>query len=82
MTQNTDKFITAFDDEAAANVTYRTTLLIDAIDRLVEFDPEIAPVAEALKPLADLNAMTVDQLKEQLAQMKEDVTKARAALVK
>lgn len=82
MTQNTDKFITAFDDEAAANVTYRTTLLIDAINRLVEFDPEIAPVAEALKPLADLNAMTVDQLKEQLAQMKEDVTKARAALVK
>ena len=82
MTQNTEKFITAFDDEAAANVTYRTTLLIDAIDRLVEYDPEIAPVAEALKPLADLNAMTVNQLKEQLAQMKEDVTKARAALVK
>ena len=48
----------------------------------VEYDPEIEPVAEALKPLGDLNAMNVAQLKEQLGQMKEDVSKARAALVK
>jgi hypothetical protein len=82
MTQNTDKFITAFDDEAASNVTYRTTLLIDAINRLVEYDPEIEPVAKALEPLSVLNAVSVDQLKTQLGELKEEITEARAALMK
>lgn len=82
LTQNTDKFITAFDDESASNITYRTTLLVDAVDRLAVYDPEIEPVAEAMKPLGDLNAISVEQLKTQLAEMKEDVIKARAALVK
>ena len=35
-----------------------------------------------MKPLGDLNAISVEQLKTQLAEMKEDVIKARAALVK
>ncbi|MBR1468508.1 MAG: hypothetical protein IJ605_00105 [Prevotella sp.] len=82
MSQNSEKFLSVFDDESAANVTYRTTLLIDAIGRLVEYDPEIEPVATALKPLGELNAMTVDQLKTQLDEMKEEVASARAALVK
>ena len=38
ISQNTEKFITAFDDDAAANVTFRIVLLSDAIARLAQYD--------------------------------------------
>ena len=75
-------FISAFSDEAAANTTFRIILLQDAIDRLTEYDPEIAPVAEAIKPLTVLNATTVDELKAQLSEAKEQIAAARNALIK
>ena len=79
--QNTDKFIGAFSDEAAANVTFRIILIQDALERLTEFDPEISPVAKAVEPLTVLNATTVEELKSQLADAKEKVEAARNALV-
>ena len=82
MTQNTDKFIASFDDESASNVTYRIILLIDAINRLTEYDPEIEPVAKAISPLNVLNAISVDQLKTQLTDAKEKIVSARSALIK
>lgn len=81
MSQNEEKFISAFDDESAANVTYRVALLIDAIDRLAAYDPEIEPVANAVAPLKVLNAISVDQLKAQLADAKADIKSAREALL-
>ena len=80
--QNTDKFLAAFDDDAAANVTYRIVLLIDAINRLTEYDTEIKPIAEAIAPLDVLNAISVDQLKSQLAEAKDKIVAARDALTK
>ena len=80
--QNTDKFLAAFDDDAAANVTYRIVLLIDAINRLTEYDTEIKPIAEAIAPLDVLNAISVDQLKSQLAEAKDKIVAAREALTK
>ena len=82
LTQNTDKFITAFDDDAAANVTFRIVLLSDAISRLAEYDPEIEPVANAVEALSPLNAINVDQLKNQLVEAKEKIAEARAKLLK
>ena len=82
MNQNADKFIASFDDDAAANVTYRVVLLIDAINRLTEYDPEIEPVANAIAPLSVLNAISVDQLKSQLAEAKDKIEGARSALIK
>ena len=82
MTQNTEKFITAFDDESAANVTGRLVLLTDAVSRLAEYDIELQPVAEAIQPLFILNAISVDQLKTQLAEAKEQIAEARALLLK
>ena len=82
MTQNTDKFIASFDDEAASNVTYRIVLLIDAINRLTQYDSEIEPIAKAIAPLNVLNAISVDQLKSQLADAKEKIVSARSALIK
>ena len=80
--QKTDAFIGSFNDEAAANITFRIILLQDAIDRLKEYDPEIAPVAEAIKPLTVLNASTVDELKAQIAEAKDKVAASRSALIK
>jgi hypothetical protein len=79
--QNTEKFISAFTDEAAANVTFRIILIQDALNRLTEYDPEIAPVAEAIAPLTVLNAVTVDEFKTQLADAKEKIVASRNALV-
>ena len=82
ISQNTEKFITAFDDDAAANVTFRIVLLSDAISRLAEYDPEIEPVANAVEALSPLNAINVDQLKNQLVEAKEKIAEARAKLLK
>ena len=63
-------------------MTFRIVLILDALNRLSEYDPEIKPVAEAVAPLEVLNAMTVDEMKAQLAQAKDKIEAARAALIK
>lgn len=80
--QNTDKYLSTFTDDAAANTTFRIVLILDALDRLSQYDDEIKPVAEALAPLKVLNAMDVAQLKTQLAEAKDKINAARAALIK
>lgn len=80
--QNADKFLTAFDDKAASDVSYRIVLILDALNRLTQYDPEIKPVAEALSSLETLNATTVDELKTQLAEAKDKIEAARKALIK
>ena len=80
--QNADKFLSTFNDEAAANVTFRIVLVLDAINRLAQYDPDIEPVAQAIAPLDALNATTVAEMKEQMAKMKEHINAARQALVK
>ena len=80
--QNSEKFLAAFDDESAANSTFRIVLILDALDRLSEYDPDIKPVADALAPLDVLNATTVSELKAQLAEAKDKIIAARQALVK
>lgn len=80
--QKSDDLIAAFNDDAAANSTFRVVLLKDAINRLTEYDPDIIPVAEAIEPLDVLNATSVDELKAQLAEAKEKLAASRAALLK
>ena len=80
--QNSEKFLAAFDDKAAEDVTFRIVLVTDAITRLAEYDPEFEPVAKAIEPLIVLNAISVDQLKSQLAEAKENIVAARNNLVK
>ena len=80
--QNVDKFLAAFDDDAAANVSFRIILILDAVNRLSEYDPEIEPVAKALAPLDVLNATTVAELKTQIEEAKDQIEAARKALIK
>ena len=81
VSQNQDKFLSSFTDETAANVTFRIILILDATNRLSLYDPEIAPVAEALTPLEHLNATTVEELKAQMSEMKDEILAARKALI-
>ena len=82
ISQNSDKFLASFDDDAASNITFRIVLLTDAVARLAEYDEEIVPVAKAIEPLMVLNAISVDQLKAQVAEAKEEIDAARNALLK
>ena len=80
--QNPDKFLSTFTDEAASNVTFRIILILDAINRLAQYDPDIQPVAKALAPLDVLNATTVAELKDQVAKAKDQINDAHKAIIK
>ena len=82
ISQTQDQFLTPFTDETAANVTYRIILILDAVNRLSQYDPDIKPVAEAIAPLDALNATTVAEMSEQMTSMKDQIAAARKALIK
>lgn len=77
-----EKFLQCFNDESAANVTYRIILFQDALERLKEYNPEIAGLCASIKPLEQLNAVNVDQLKEQLSKMNAQLKDIRNGLLK
>ena len=82
MSQNTDKFITAFDDESVASTTFRIVLLDEATTRLASYDSEFDTIAKVTETLEPLDAITVDQLKQQLEQTKDKVAETRNELIK
>lgn len=78
---NSEKFLQGYDDEAVANITFRIVLILDAIERLSVYDAEIQGLAEAIQPLKKINATTVDELKKELSEIKEDLAKTRQDLI-
>lgn len=80
--QNSEKFLSTFTDEAAANTTFRVVLILDALKRLAEYDTEIKAINDAVAPLEVLNATTVAELKAQLVEAKDKINAARQALIK
>lgn len=81
MSQNVDKFLTGYTDEQVANITFRLFCIIDALDRLAEYDPQVPGLAEALEPLKDINAITVDEFKKQLTDAKDKIEASRKAFL-
>lgn len=81
ITQNSEKFLAGFDDDAASNISLRIVLIQDALNRLTEYDPELLSVAEAIDPLTVINAVTVEELKAQLAEAGDEIAEARQALI-
>ena len=80
--QNIDKFLGAFDDESASNTSYHITLLSIAIEDLANINPEYTELNESLKPLQVINAINLEQFKEQLAEAKGMIAVSREALLK
>lgn len=79
--QNSEKFLAAFDDDSASELTLQIALLTIAIDDLAEINPEYKEINGALQPIGVINAISVEQFKEQLAQVKNDVSVSRASLL-
>ncbi len=46
-----------------------------------EYDPESLPVAEAIDPLAVINAITVEEFKSQIVEAGDQIAQARQALI-
>ena len=71
-----------FTDESAADITYNFVCLHDGLTKTVNASPEMESLNEVLEPLYVINAITVDELKTQLLQVKDDIEKARETLLK
>lgn len=82
LSQNIEKFMPMFTDESAADITYNFVCLHDGLTKTVNASPEMESLNEILTPLYVINAITVDELKAQLLQVKDDIEAARAALLK
>lgn len=82
ISQNIQKFLPAFDDQTASDLTYHITLLKIALDDLALYDNNVKALDELLAPIDELNAISVDQLSEQLLKMKPQIEAARAGLLK
>lgn len=82
VTRNIDKFIVAFDDKSASDFSYNVILLTDAIDKLASVNAEYVKLNDSLKPLYKINAINLEQFREQLESIKEDIVPAREALMK
>ncbi|MBO5233285.1 MAG: hypothetical protein J6B33_03130 [Prevotella sp.] len=82
LSQNVDKFLPAFDDKSASEFSYHVALLKLSLDDLAEYDTHIKELVDILAPLNELNAINVDQLKEQIGKMKPQIETARAQMLK
>lgn len=82
MTQNTEKFVNGYNDEQVADITFRLICIIDALDRLTQYDYNIIGIAEGLEPLKNLNATTVEEFKKQLEESKEAIKASRESFLK
>lgn len=80
MTKNQDMFLKNFTDKNAEDITYRIVLLIDAYEELADYNLELRKLYNVLLPLEVIDAITVDELRSQLDQVKSQVEQARATL--
>lgn len=82
VSQNTEKFITAFTDKSASDVTYDIVLLTIALEDLANLDPTYASLNETIAPLKKINAIDVNQLRSQLESIKDEIAVSHANLLK
>lgn len=80
LTKNEDKFLATFTDKDAEDITYRVSILVDLYEDLSDYNLELRKLYNVLLPLEVLNAITVDELRGQLDQIKAQVEQARATL--
>lgn len=75
------RYITYFDDQSAADVSYRFLLVVDGIESLLPYHPELESIKGILEPLKVINAMNVKQLEEQLNTLATEIETARNKLL-
>lgn len=82
LSQNAEKFLEGYTDDQVAAITFRIVCILDAIDRLSVYDPQIPGIADALTPLKDINAITVEDFKKELVASKEKLAASRQDMLK
>lgn len=82
VTNNIDKFLPCFNDQTASEVTYRFILVLQGIEDLTRFHPELKNLQSIIEPLKVINAINVKQLRSQLIELKGEISEAREALLK
>lgn len=82
MSQNIEKYCAGYTDEQISNITFRLFCIIDALDQLSVYDPQVQGIAEALNPLKELNATTLADFKKELESAKGKIEASRAAFLK
>lgn len=80
LTKNQEMYLKNFTDKDAEDITFRVVLLLDAFEELSDYNHELRRLYNLLRPLEVLDAITVDQLRGQLTQMKKEIEQARATL--
>lgn len=60
------RYITYFNDQTASEVVYRLLLVVDGIESLIPYHPELESIRGILEPLKVINAINVKQLEEQI----------------
>lgn len=82
ITRDVDKFMPMFTDESVYNFTYNFVYLREGLMTLVSHNPEMESMYNVLSPLYVINAATVDQFRDELVLLKEDIERSRAYLLK
>lgn len=78
---NLDTYIAHIDDSFASDFSRYLSCIMNDIQKMEEFDSNINEVADALKPLASINASSRAELMEQLNNLRKDIEVARKKLI-
>jgi len=81
-TQNINKFMPMFDDQSAADVTYNFLLVRDGFESFIKYYPEMESLNKVIAPLYVIDAISVEQLKNELIELKGEIEVIRALMLK
>ena len=82
MTRSIDKFMPMFDDQAASDLSYDFICIHEGIKQMMEYYPEMESLNKIIEPLYVINAISVDQLKSQLVELKGEIEVIRTLIAK
>lgn len=81
LTNNQEKFLASFTDKDAEDITFHVAMLIESYAQLAEYNANLRKLYNVILPLDVIDAITVEQLRAQLTQVKNEVAQARATLL-
>jgi len=82
ITRNIDKFMPMFTDETAADVTFNFICLHEGLKSVVAMNPEMESLNQSLDVLYKIDAISVDQLRSELLEIKDEIVVIRESLLK
>lgn len=82
ITRNIDKFMPMFTDETAADVTFNFICLHEGLKSVVAMNPEMETLNQSLDVLYKIDAISVDQLRSELMEIKDEIAEIRNSLLK